>query len=228
MRWIDKLPEPMKLSQWKIRYSKDANFGYNLLRKDKAIEDVEKSLLKEQGFICAYTGMRIDKTSFHVEHIKAQTHCNAGEDVDYKNMVACYPGSNTGEAPFGAHQKKNWPDDNERNLFISPLDKNCASKFTFTENGKIRATDKNDIAAVKTIKKLKLDHDILNDYRKASIDGILNKKEKTDIKQVKQALNRLKSQDVCTGKLEPFCFVLIPVLEKFIKKIEYIKSNKRS
>ena len=32
MRWIQKSPEPLALTEWRARYSGDINFGYDLLR----------------------------------------------------------------------------------------------------------------------------------------------------------------------------------------------------
>ena len=60
MRWIRKLPEPHALTQWRARYSSDINFGYDLLRSSQeTIRTVTDALLREQGWLCAYTGRRI-------------------------------------------------------------------------------------------------------------------------------------------------------------------------
>jgi hypothetical protein len=56
MRWIQKQTEPRQLTEWRSRYNKDINFGYNLLRQDHdTIKAVHTALLTEQGWLYAYT-----------------------------------------------------------------------------------------------------------------------------------------------------------------------------
>jgi hypothetical protein len=52
------------------------------------------ALVKEQGEICAYTMKRIDTGTSHIEHIEPQTVCRQnekGSDLDFGNMLACFP-----------------------------------------------------------------------------------------------------------------------------------------
>jgi len=77
MRTIPKTSPPRLLTQWKAANAGDINYGYNLMRQDAAVrEAVEDALLAEQGFLCAYTGMRIDRGLFHIEHLIPQSHCS--------------------------------------------------------------------------------------------------------------------------------------------------------
>ena len=218
MRQIQKKNEPKRLTEWRIRYKAGPNFNYKLMRGDAAVtREVEESLLDEQGALCAYTGRAIDKDAFHVEHLKPQTHCGKGEDVDYKNMVACYPSSKaTVEAPYGAHQKKSFPSPAETHLFVSPLDANCESRFRFSYSGKVAPKNDGDEAASTTIEKLKLNHLDLVKMRKAAIQGLLQPRgEMLNKHKARRVLS--KFQQHSSGKLQEFQFVLVQVLINHLK-----------
>jgi uncharacterized protein (TIGR02646 family) len=235
MRWIRKKSEPVELREWRSRYKNDDNFGYDLMRQDHGVtRAVTASLLEEQGWLCAYTGLRIEgytisyKCGCHIDHVKAQDHCLPEEEVLYSNMVACYPGPNPkAETPYGGERKKNWPDPSkgEQSLFVSPLDPTCESRFLFSLRGEIKHKDE-DLAAETTIKKLGLDHKELIAFRKAAIQGTLGKDNNLPIKDARARLNGIKSQQ--SGRLEPFCFVLIQALEKHISRLEAIAKSKRA
>jgi uncharacterized protein (TIGR02646 family) len=158
MRWIRKQNEPRQLTEWRSQCNNDINFNYALLRQDHdTITAIHSSLLEEQGWICAYTGLRIEANSSHIEHVKPQQHCQASETVTYTNLVACYPAPNSPDPPYGAKKKDNWPSPDEEHLFVSPLDGACETRFTFTLKGTIAANNE-DLAAKTTIAKLGLDH----------------------------------------------------------------------
>lgn len=215
MRYIKKHNPPELLTEWIQKNKNDTNFGYDLLRKDKStIDDLSERLLKEQYYLCAYTGISLNTSKFHIEHLKPQTHCNKGEDVDYQNLVACYPESNRSQkCPFGAHEKDNWPSPSEMKDFISPLNPICEQKFQFGKDGKIFGLDDK---ANKTIEKLKLNHSMLIDLRKSQLTPLLK------LKRSEAAIRLSKIDTPNDGKLEEFCFAKKQVLEKHIKKLEAI------
>lgn len=226
MRWIQKNNEPTQLQEWRSRYGSDINFDYQLMRQDHNVTNVVKeSLLQEQGWLCAYTGRRIESNSCHIEHVKAQAHCERGEDVQYTNLVACYPAPNTVEAPYGAHQKKDWPSPSERSFFVSPLDQGCEARFTFSLKGNINPTNSTDTATEQTIKRLKLCHRDLVALRKSAIQELLGQSNNLPIDKARRRLNGLERQT--SGRLEPFCFVLVQVLRKHISRLEGIRNNRR-
>ncbi|MDZ8052199.1 MAG: hypothetical protein RMX68_030370 [Aulosira sp. ZfuVER01] len=228
------------MTEWRVFYAQDINFGYDLMRQNKNVtKAVTDSLVEEQGWLCAYSGMRINgyieieengttyhKCDCHIDHVKAQDYCNAEEEVTYTNMVASYPGPNAEhKTPYGGEQKGNWPDHNkgEQNLFVSPLDRSCETRFLFSLKGEIKY-NQGDRAAETTIKKLGLDHHDLTKFRKAAIQGTLGLKNDLRIQDARSRLKKLQFQQ--EGKLEPFCFVLIQALEKHIKRLEYIAKSK--
>ncbi|MEM6867019.1 MAG: retron system putative HNH endonuclease [Cyanobacteria bacterium P01_C01_bin.121] len=226
MRWIQKKNEPHQLTEWRSRYNTDINFGYALLRQDSAvITALIATLLAEQGWLCAYTGIGIDANKCHLEHVKPQEHCTPDEAVTYGNLLACYPAPNQkGKIPYGAHQKDNWPGPEEQHLFVSPLEPNCDIRFRFRNTGKVEPCNKQDQAAQITIDKLGLNHRYLVGERKKRIQGTLGLKNDLSILKARQRLKTLKDQE--GGKLEPFCFVLKQALENHIRRVEFIKASK--
>ena len=200
-----------------------------LRRHPEIITAVENGLLAEQGCICAYTGCRIAPGSFHVEHLKPQRHCTYGEDADYENLVACWPGPGYKPEPaYGARQKGSWPSPDEMRLFVSPLSPACEQRFTFDRHGKVTATNPSDAAANETIQRLVLAHRTLTAFRKEAIRGALAPRCKPI--RLTDARKLLRRLDADAGsldkggavKLDPFCFAIRQAVVKEIKKLEAI------
>lgn len=229
MRWIQKKNEPPQLAQWRARYAGDINFGYKLMRGDEdVVKAIIDTLLEEQGYLCAYTGLRIEDSSCHIEHVRPQEDCfaagEAEQTVAYTNMVACYPSPNQkGKTLFGAVLKGNWPSTQEAYLFISPLTQSCEDRFTFTLQGKIKYRE-GDAAAEKTIEKLGLNEGDLINARHGAIQGILGKTNNLRLKDARKRLQQLEHPT--RQRLEPFCFVLTQSLKAHIKRLEKISQRK--
>ena len=131
MRAITKGAQPHELIRWR---ADNAALPQNLIYGAGAFpgEAVRNSLLAEQLHLCAYT-MRQLKTaaqcqvqgldtraSCHIEHFLPQCRKVPGEDIDYQNMVACFPPSQSNVAcDFGAHAKADF--DPSNGGFVSPL-----------------------------------------------------------------------------------------------------------
>lgn len=228
MRWIKKKPAPHELTEWQVKHrATDPNFGYDLMRLDHGVtETVTESLLQEQGLLCAYTGVRIDRQSCHIEHVAAQAHGGFGHDVDYGNMVACYPAPNKGQASYGAHPKRDWPSPTQRHLFVSPLERGCEERFRFNRRGEIAAED-SDEAARTTINRLKLDDSALTALRREAIQETL-RNDALPLDDARKRLRFLQQSEHEGGKLEPFCFALKQALARHIKRVEVIRANKAS
>ncbi len=75
-----------------LRGTPDAEVSYDHLdgRTKKAIK---KSLLREQGYLCAYCMRTIDENSAHIEHYHAQSRNDPAKSVEYKNMLAVCNGN---------------------------------------------------------------------------------------------------------------------------------------
>lgn len=215
MRWIRKAPQPRQLTRWRSRFRRTTDFNYDQLRRfPDVINAVEQSLLKEQGWLCAYTGRRIDNERSHIEHVKAQHYCGLGEDVDYRNMVACYPGVNLG-CTYGARAKADWPAPDQRQMFVSPLTEGCDSRFHYSYSGKISEASSDDDAARETIARLNLNEGELKEMRRGAIRGKLQPRGNwLSVKQAQRVLDRLEAQS--SGALDQFHFVLVHALRNHI------------
>jgi len=112
MKKIKKTNPPTKYSQWieiqnELGKKDSLLFKYEDIERE-AFEDLKQKLIEEQGYLCAYTGIKIqpdtkDKDgqiietgTFHVEHLKPRTICNEeqekkrniiSESLDYRNMA---------------------------------------------------------------------------------------------------------------------------------------------
>lgn len=230
MRQISKGTEPPVLTAWKAENRAHPNYCYGSLTAGHR-EAIRKALVAEQRGLCAYTGRRIDVTSCHIEHLRPQTHCEPGEDVDYRNLVAGVPEPNTKhKLPYGAHRKDDWPAVAEEHLFVSPLAAGCRDRFSFRLNGEVKARNADDLAAAETIKRLGLNDTALIRLRKAAIDATLQMHGRgpasIGIADARRRLRDLEQAEGREGTLEPYSFVLIQALEKQIQRIENIRKTK--
>ena len=212
MRQIRKTHPPKALLDW-FAVNRELNCSYGALLGHPAHIELKQYLIREQGFLCAYTGREILGESSHVEHLKPQSLCTGHEDVDYRNIVACFPG-NGGDTShgYGAPVKGDWW---EEDLFVSPLAEDCERRFVFSWSGKISPNPKDHHGAQETIKVLKLDHENLVHLRRKAIHGFFgfdNTKplSKRDARRLLATMDRPNAE----GKLTPFCFVLKPLLAK--------------
>ncbi|PTY37597.1 TIGR02646 family protein [Saccharospirillum sp. MSK14-1] len=221
MRRITKTHPPRRLTEWRDENSK-VNHAYGDLQGTEAFHDLKSKLLQEQGWLCAYTGRLIDAGSSHVEHIKPQCKCAEWEDVEYRNVVACFP-ADGGDLShgYGAPVKANWWD---RQRFVSPLSVDCERRFRFVWSGHIRPNPDGQEDATETIKVLGLDEKTLRQLRKSRIDGFFGFGSRTQnrplsINEARVALANIESHD-SNGRLQEFCFVLKQLLPKYIAQTE--------
>ena len=169
MRSIKKLPEPKALADWKDENKSSPQLlTYRGLTK-KAMDAIRESLLKEQGYLCAYTLMRLNGVNdFHIEHVNPQ---NAAPEkvVDYGNMAGCFPkdGGNTSYG-YGAPIKGKTEVTHNVN-FVSPHTLGCENRFEYDKNGGVKETN-GDKAAKSTIEILNLNHEDLQVLRRRAIE----------------------------------------------------------
>lgn len=226
MRQISKGAEPAELTVWKAQNRALPNYCYASLTAAHRLS-IRTALVEEQKGLCAYTGRRIDVTSCHIEHLRPQSHCGNGEDVDYRNLVAGVPAPNTPQLPYGAHKKADWPTLADEHLFVSPLSAGCADRFSFRLNGEVEARNPADNAAVATVKRLGLNDPALVKLRKAAIDATLQIRGRgpasIGIAAARRRLRDLEEAEQQVGTLEPYYFVLIQALDRQIQRIEKIR-----
>src|SRR5579871_3276391 len=108
MKRISKSNPPAELTRW-LRKQKGLNCTYGDLPGDVK-QALHQKLLKEQGGLCGYTGVRIAEETSHIEHVYPQTLCRiepgrielygAKRDVDYHNVIAAFPKDDRMHARF--------------------------------------------------------------------------------------------------------------------------------
>jgi uncharacterized protein (TIGR02646 family) len=213
MRSITKGAEPRELIQWR---SANSATPQNLFYDGGGFprEAVRNALLVEQFHLCAYTMKKLTTAkecncdtgkSCHIEHVLPQARGISAETIDYQNMVACYPPSQTKAAcEYGAHAKAAY--DPDAGLFVSPLDANAQRHFQFENDGSVEGTTDRGVA---TIRLLKLDHRTLVNDRAAVIRGFLYPRNRTAVSAAtarRIAVEVLKPDaNLC---LHPYCVAI--------------------
>ncbi|MDN3605851.1 retron system putative HNH endonuclease [Kaistella yonginensis] len=239
MKRIIKRDEPASYIQIKLKNEKA---GVKM-RYDKSLGAAERipiknALLKEQGFICAYTLKRIELDSCHIEHLKPEELCRKHleegietvSDLDYSNMVACYPK----DAPkgvakqkyFGAIKKDDyWSNDGKD--YILPLHPNCENHFTYNKKGEVTGNTAN---GKNTIELLALDHKQLVYDRKRTIDNFIGVKDPIKKAKTIQALSEIDKLQ--NGKFVEYCIPIkhalkehLNFLQRLEKKMKYMKKS---
>jgi len=209
MRKIEKLNEPVSLTQFKIdnphlSYSDLANGNENIRI------DIRNSCLNEQYFLCAYCCDRIDLNSSHNEHITPQKSISGNDFTLYYNqniVASCQSTKNCG------HHKAN------NIIDLTPLMLECENEIVYQLNGKMTHTKPR---AQDAITKLNLRNKVLEHKRKVIIDAVLfdyvDDLELLSIEEnyfLELIIVELTKSDN-RGKLEAFSPVLINVLKQFI------------
>lgn len=221
MKRIIKSHAPTELTDW-CDENKDINHTYNDLLGHDAHDALKDKLLKEQGLLCAYTGRAIKEEISHVEHIKPQTKCAEWEDVEYRNVVACFPADGGDKSyGYGAPIKGGkW----DAAKFISPLVDDCERRFRFAWSGHIYPFPDDHEAAKYTIEVLKLDNEELRKLRKARIDGFFGFGTKSKIRPLSIPEAKMAHANIdlvnANGQFQEFCFVLKQLLPKYIAQGE--------
>lgn len=211
MKYIEKLPEPVNFTAWKNGDSPDWVPSWSALDSDPAVkQELKDSLIAEQGAICSYCGIRINRPTSHIEHVKPRE-TFPEEDVNYQNLVASC--STEGKHRHCGNRKDNWYDPA---LFVSPLSPECEQKFQFSSDGKITPTRLEDPAAATTISRLGLDSPNLNAHRRNALEasGIFDDPALSDDELRRWAIGVVERAP--DGNFTEFCFVISSVLSALI------------
>ena len=128
--------------------------------------ELREHLAKGQMNICCYCCCQLSPDKTHNEHIKPESKYDQ-LTMDYENIVAsCTRGKNASR--FTCGMKKD--NDYDENLFVSPLEENCANHFIFYSNGSI---DSDTDQGKYTIKLLGLQESkSLRESRKSQYDSV--------------------------------------------------------
>jgi uncharacterized protein (TIGR02646 family) len=184
----------------------------NLQKPERPI--VHDSLLKEQGSICCYCGMRIARETSHIEHLKPRTKY-PDLAIAYTNLMASCQGES--EEPLipvhCGHKKKYWYDED---LMVSPLEINCADFFKYTGAGEIQPRDDTSkkAAAEATIDRLGLNIDKLKNMRRIAIDAVLQDIDQFSPEEIQQLAQSYEQLDN-NGEYTPFCAAIAYIIQNY-------------
>lgn len=225
MRALNGLHPPRSLRKWLKENQHVPGFNYSML-SGQPKNDLKSALLQNQGFLCAYTELRLDGIQHcHIEHIIPQ---NQSPDLDLTltNLVACHPAdggdSSLGYgAPFKAGQ---WIRLGQN--FLSPYAGVTADTFSFDQAGSVQG---NSPAAQETIALLNLNHPSLQELRQRAIQahGLSLRKRNLRAKapQAKplsaaqaRALARQLLKPNAQGEQAVFCTALMQAAEKYAQQ----------
>ena len=136
--------------------------------------------------------------------------------MDYSNLLACCPGyskDDRNKAPqaFCGHHKK------DKELPISPLDKDCSTYFRYSASGEIffSLEASKQFSAKETIAILALNHPTLQSARENAIEGILQDIDSFSNEDLRKFMTSYNRPDN-TGKLEQFCSAIVYTLSQYL------------
>ena len=229
MKNIQKNVRPLKYAQWCKKVAGTDKKDYNELPPAEK-QSLFNALIAEQGSICGYTMKRIDSESAHIEHIKPQSLCRTeqqGSDLEYRNLIACYPRDGMkARYRYGAQKKGNWWENNGRE-FVSPLCPGCENHFQFDSNGSVTAFD---VAGATTIEVLDLNHKSLTEERKRVIEEFIlgpDKKNPLSPAKATRAISNICNQDG-EGRYYEFAIAIRDALQHYLNVVEIMSRQKKS
>jgi uncharacterized protein (TIGR02646 family) len=215
VKYIKKGEEPESFKAWKALAKTTPNWGYTYLQNPEKRE-LHDALLREQGYICCYCGMRITRESSHIEHLIPQSTPDPDLSVEYTNLLASCQREREPRKPIHCGvAKDNWYDEN---LMVSPLKPNCSDFFIYTDDGQILDTDipEKKAAATATIDRLCLNIPKLTAMREEVIKNLLadiDIDELTD--EERQKLVQGFEQPDANGQYEEFWGAIAYILKQY-------------
>ena len=176
----------------------------------RAIPELKDSLLKEQGYLCAYCMARIDKDHMKVEHFKPRSRYPRLK-FSYKNLLACC---------LGKTQEESHCDTSKGNaeISLSPLSSSCVNTLSYESGtGKIKSSDPDYDRELDC--PLHLNTPIIRQNRREELQGVIKalQSEGFNSGAIHRLLKRWDSVDE-EGKRKPYCGIVIYFLEKKLKK----------
>lgn len=180
------------------------------------------SLLKEQGYICAYCMRRIpckdslSNEDHHIEHIKPRSKYPKNQ-LDYKNIVIVCPG-HMGDKDHCDRSK------GDKEIHLSPLNSSVIQTISY-ENGLIKSSnfvwnsELNDI--------LNLNDKVLVKARMTTLQAIITqlntrkKKNRWTKDMLQKYLDKYQEKHSDHGKKKyyPYCGIVIYYLQKKLTKM---------
>lgn len=227
MRALSEVTPPIRFKQWMKANKNVSGLNYSVL-SGAPKNDLKNALLQNQGFLCAYTELRLDaEQDCHIEHLVPQAQAPQW-DLKPSNLLACFPadGGNV-RMGYGAPVKGGTFITLGQD-FLSPYTGITSQTFSFDSEGHMVG---NHPAAQETIKRLQLNHPSLKELRQRAIQvhGLSLRKRniRSRIPQAKplsasqaRALAQRLALPNDKGQHEPFCTALAQVAEQYAQQEE--------
>ena len=181
MKHSNKGHPPESFEQWKQGLSAaGVEPDYPSLQNPQK-EDVIRTLLSEQGHLCAYCGRRlwIQPRNCHIDHFWPQAHFDGGtrrdRRLDHDNFfLSCGPRSLPGQGSRSLPHscgaaKDNWFDEQ---FHVIPSDPHCECRFLYSAAGEVLAKEESDQGATNMIEILRLNDPTLVMERKKLLTDV--------------------------------------------------------
>lgn len=172
------------------RYTKPVTSHKKNWKNYKHTDYIQENLLVVQNYICAYCEIELNRdvghVGFHIEHIQPKSKFPS-RTFDYTNlMLSCF--TRTDELHKNNIDKSSlscghFKEDHFcTDLFINPVEINCATYFQYELDGRVTPVDsldrKNKAKAIYTIRRLNLNCSRLIRGRRDLIENIFKQIEK--------------------------------------------------
>lgn len=216
---IQKQSPPKKFVKF-LQQNKNAHFDDMPYDVKQILRD---SLLKEQGYLCAYCMSRIDdEKNIKIEHYVPRNNEN---ELDYENLLAVCKGNSAGNDEKHQHcdTKKG-----NKTLEIDPKNKYHISQISYKPNGTIYSRNEKINYDLNVTLNLNDDEGYLKNNRKEALSALLKKikqiKDKVKNKNaileyLKKTLNFYTNFDE-NGYKQKYCGIIIEFLEKKLNEWE--------
>ncbi len=214
MIYIEKGKEPSSLTRYKKE--KDAYFdGF------KYKDEIRLSLLKEQGYLCAYCMKRINGISeMTIEHYDPQSESDTSKALDYRNMLGVCKGGR------GLEKKYQTCDAHRGNvkLTVNPLDRSSVEKIKYKQKtGEICSDDPAVEQDLNITLNLNCKESMLPENRKSALESLkrflIGQKENGTWSR--KFLNLVKSEYQSKdndGKYEEYAGIILWYINKRLEK----------
>lgn len=219
MLYIEKQREPIELTNEKRNGLK----SYNDMSSNTKTK-IRKTLLREQGYLCAYCMQRIDLQNMTIEHYIPQNPSDREVDdmlsIDYNNMLAVCSGNTN-----GPHRKNDLTCDKHRGnipLTVDPRDEYSIAKICYQDDGTIYSLDAEINRDLDETLNLNCEATLFKQNRKSVLDvvkqGILKRSAENRITKRQLEIMLAKLQTKNDEKYVPFCGIAIWYLRKKLSR----------
>lgn len=212
-----------------VRYRKTTDATYDNMhgaKLDNSGKDVYsivlESLMKEQGYLCAYCMCRIPQRKYNpsatIEHIETQSISDEATKLDYNNMLAVCSGNRNGNNEVKTcDAKRGTLPVNKQKMLLNPLDAKTLKTIQYHSDGTIFSDDKEvDDNLNKTLNLNGRETGLVECRKQAliSLQGFINKKyQGKTVKNdyFKSLLTKYQDEE---GKKTPYVGILINWLQR--------------